>query len=71
MNTVKIGIDTNIEISSEDKNQILKFLNIFDYILMYDLYVSTTNSHLQSTKEKKLKIKNFKEMQNFLSFNFL
>ena len=54
MNTVKIGIDTNIEISSEDKNQTLKFLNIFD-ILMYDLYVSTTNPHLQWTQERKIK----------------
>ena len=55
MNTVKIGIDTNIEISSEDKNQILKFLNIFDYILMNDLDVSTTNPHLQWTQERKIK----------------
>ena len=54
-NTVKIGIDTNMEISSEDKNQTLKFLNIFDYILMYDLYVSTTNPHLQWTQERKIK----------------
>ena len=29
-NTVKIGISTNIEISNDDKNQIFKFLNIFD-----------------------------------------
>ena len=57
MNTVKIGIDTNIEIDNENKNQILKFLNILDYILMYDLYVSTTNPHLQWTQERKLKIK--------------
>ena len=30
VNTVKIGIDTNIDTNSEDKNQIFKFLNIFD-----------------------------------------
>ena len=31
-NTVMIGIDTNKETKSDEKNQTLKFLNIFDFI---------------------------------------
>ena len=55
VNTVKIGMETNIEINNENKNQILKFFNIFDYILMYDLNVSTTNPYHGWTQERKIK----------------
>ena len=55
VNTVKIGMETNIEINNENKNQILKFFNIFGYILMYDLNVSTTNPYLGWTQERKIK----------------
>tara|TARA_A100000164_G_scaffold132878_1_gene117876 strand:- start:146 stop:340 length:195 start_codon:yes stop_codon:yes gene_type:complete len=54
-NTVKIGINTIKETINEDKNQIFKFFNISDYILIYDFYVSTTNPHLLWTQEKKIK----------------
>tara|TARA_S200000501_G_scaffold361173_1_gene389107 strand:+ start:604 stop:798 length:195 start_codon:yes stop_codon:yes gene_type:complete len=54
-NTVKIGINTIKETINEDKNQIFKFFNISDYILMYDFDVSTTNPYLLWTQERKIK----------------
>ena len=53
MNTVKIGIDTNIEINNEDKNQILKFLNIFDlYISVWFLCVHYKSPFAMDTRKK-------------------
>ena len=52
-NTVKIGISTNIEISNDDKNQIFKFLNIFDlYTNVWYLCVHYKSSSVMDTLKK-------------------
>ena len=78
-----IGIITNIEINNEKKNHILKNLNII-FLYYINFYfgkeisarknatnlVSTINTIYDGHRKEKLEIKNFKEMRNFLRFNF-